>query len=315
MNQPLFLKPVFKERIWGGQKLEKIFKYTIPSIQTGECWGISGHPHGLTPIINGPLQGLTLDEVWSKYKELFAFEPGEHFPLLVKILDANQDLSIQVHPNDSFAQKLENSPLGKTECWYVLDCEPEAEVIIGHHATTRDEFTQKINLGQWEKLLRRVPIKPGDFFYIPSGTIHSIGKGALILEIQQSSDITYRLYDYQRRDENGATRQLHLEKSLLVTTIPDQVFEPRPIIVKKANLIERRLINSPYFTVYHWTLDGKVEKNHPHHFLLCTVIQGTGLIQVHHASYPLTQGDFFILPATIRHYLIAGNIELICAHT
>ncbi|TCS93638.1 mannose-6-phosphate isomerase type 1 [Hazenella coriacea] len=265
--------------------------------------------------MNGPFQGCTLDEIWCKYKELFAFKSGDHFPLLVKILDANHDLSVQVHPNDLFAQKLENSPFGKTECWYVLDCESETEVIIGHHATTRDEFKQRVTLGEWEKLLRRIPIKPGDFFYVPSGTIHSIGKGALMLEIQQNSDITYRLYDYDRLDHTGVTRPLQSEKSLLVTTIPDQTISPQPFILEKGNLIEKRLITSPYFTVYHWTINGKVEQHHPHHYWLCTVIQGTGHIQVNPDSYPLTKGDFFILPATIQHYHLEGNLELICTHT
>ncbi|MGZ4113018.1 MAG: type I phosphomannose isomerase catalytic subunit, partial [Tumebacillaceae bacterium] len=223
---PLFLTPVFQERIWGGTALRERFGYAIPTDHTGECWGISAHLHGPSRICNGPLAGRTLAEVWEQHPELFGREIGrvgrggserakgqkfgsgrlaacEAFPLLVKILDANSDLSVQVHPDDAYAAEHERGELGKTECWYVLDCAPDAELILGHRAQSRAELAEMMQSGAWDDLLIRRPIQPGLFFYVPSGTVHALGKGTLVLEIQQSSDTTYRVYDYDRVDANG----------------------------------------------------------------------------------------------------------------
>ena len=147
----------------------------------------------------------------------------EVFPLLTKILDANTNLSVQVHPDDAYADLHENGELGKTECWYIIDCKEDAEIIYGHNAKTKAEFTEMIENGEWSPLLRRVKIKPGDFFYVPSGTIHALGEGTVVLETQQSSDATYRLYDYDRVDQKGQLRELHIDKSIAVTTIPDPI--------------------------------------------------------------------------------------------
>src|SRR5690606_31738382 len=149
-------------------------------------------------------------------------KPGDvrEYPLLVKILDAADDLSVQVHPNDSYAREVEGVPYGKTECWYVLSAEEGAELVLGHHAKTREELVQMMDQGEWDKLLRRIKVKAGDFIYVPSGTIHAIGKGIVILETQQSSDITYRVYDYDRRDSMGNKRELHLDRAREVTLVP-----------------------------------------------------------------------------------------------
>lgn len=136
------------------------------------------------------------------------------------MLDAAQDLSVQVHPNDEYANAHENGELGKTECWYIIDCQKDAEIIYGHHAKSKEELKAMIQLEKWDRLLRRVKVKPGDFFYVPSGTVHAIGKGILILETQQNSDTTYRLYDYDRKDAEGNLRELHLEKSIEVIDVP-----------------------------------------------------------------------------------------------
>ena len=197
-NEPIFLQPEYKERLWGGTKLQELFGYSIPSEQTGEAWCISGHANGPNTIKNGPLQGKTLADAWNEQRELFADESGEEFPLLVKILDSSKDLSVQVHPDDTYARELEGENYGKTECWYVIDCEPGAEIIFGHHATNKQELERMVENGEWDGLLRRIEVQPGDFFYVPSGTIHAIGEGIQILETQQSSDITYRVYDYDR---------------------------------------------------------------------------------------------------------------------
>lgn len=227
--QPLFLQPVFKERIWGGTTLNDAFGYDIPTEHTGECWAISAHPNGPSIIENGPYAGMTLDNLYREYPDLFGNLKEEVFPLLTKILDANMDLSVQVHPDDSYAMLHENGELGKTECWYIIDCKEDADMIFGHNAKTKEELQQQIQEGKWNDLLRRVKIKPGDFFYVPSGTIHALCEGKLVLETQQSSDTTYRVYDYDRRDAEGNLRDLHLEKAIEVTTVPhqDTVSSPR----------------------------------------------------------------------------------------
>ncbi|MEW8986688.1 MAG: type I phosphomannose isomerase catalytic subunit, partial [Bacillus sp. (in: firmicutes)] len=149
--KPLFLQSVFKERIWGGTQLKKEFGYEIPCDQTGECWAISAHPHGPSTIQNGPFAGQTLDALWKEHPELFGHPSEEVFPLLTKILDANMDLSVQVHPDDTYALVNEKGELGKTECWYIIDCKDDAEMIFGHKAQTKKEFKQLVEEGRWSE--------------------------------------------------------------------------------------------------------------------------------------------------------------------
>ncbi len=180
MQDILKLKPIFQERIWGGRALEEYFGYEIPSHTTGECWAISAHRNGDCLIENGELAGQKLSEVYKSHRDLFGRINSPVFPLLTKILDAKNDLSVQVHPDDEYAMQVEND-LGKTECWYILDCEEGAELIFGHTARTRKELEEMIQQGNWDSLLTRVSIQPGDFFYVPSGTIHALCKGTLVL--------------------------------------------------------------------------------------------------------------------------------------
>ncbi|KGA97801.1 mannose-6-phosphate isomerase [Alkalihalobacillus alcalophilus ATCC 27647 = CGMCC 1.3604] len=314
-KEPMFLAPVFKDRIWGGTKLSDRFGYDIPTNTTGECWGISAHPNGPSRIKNGPLKGKTLMEAWDQHRELFSNEKGEQFPLLVKILDANNDLSVQVHPNDEYANSHENGELGKTECWYVIDCEPESELIIGHHGKTKEEFVSMIEKGEWDKLLKKVPIQPGDFYYVPSGTIHAIGKGALILETQQSSDTTYRVYDYDRKDVTGNTRELHLEQSITVTTIPHQDARIEQVVSIEQGLTIKKLVSEQYFTVFHGLLQGTVDQKTDGKYLLYSVLNGKGVITVNQQSYPYKTGDHFVIPSTIDTYELTGNAEFIYSFT
>ena len=170
--QPLFMKPVFQEKIWGGSRLKTVFGYDIPSDKIGEDWAISAHPNGVSMSENGPYKGQTLDQLWANEKALFGQPTEDVFPLLIKILDAEDDLSVQVHPDDTYGLKHEGE-LGKTECWYIIDAQPGAEIIYGHNAQTKEELTTMIQEGRWEDLLTRVPVKKGDFFFVPSGTIHA----------------------------------------------------------------------------------------------------------------------------------------------
>jgi mannose-6-phosphate isomerase len=235
----LFLEPVFKERIWGGKKLNTRFGYDLPYEKTGECWAISAHPNGSSIIKNGRFKGRTLRDVYEKDRELFNHLASPRFPLLTKILDANDDLSVQVHPSDDYALTYEKD-LGKTECWVVLEAEPGAKIIYGHNARTKEELRQMIESHRYNELLIEKEVKAGDFIYVPSGTIHALGKGLLILETQQSSDTTYRVYDYDRLDDQGKPRDLHIQKSIEVSTVPFVDVTPEPKILNyKASVISR----------------------------------------------------------------------------
>ena len=314
LGQPLFLEPVFQERIWGGTALRDRFGYDIPSDHTGECWAISAHPNGPSRVKNGEFAGKTLIELWSDHRELFGNVEGKVFPLLTKILDANTDLSVQVHPDDEYADKYENGELGKTECWYIIDCKEDAELIYGHHAQTKEEFVQMIESGKWDALLRRVKIKPGDFFYVPSGTIHALGEGTVVLETQQSSDTTYRLYDYDRKDQEGNLRELHIDQSIAVATIPhqDADFTQQTTAIEGAEIT--KYIEAEYFTVYKYEVDGEAAFTQDAPFLLASVLEGEGSLTVGNENYPLKKGDHFILPSDVESYGIDGKIELIISH-
>jgi mannose-6-phosphate isomerase len=300
----LFLTPVFKERIWGGQKLTQ-FGYHLPYQKTGECWAISAHPNGESMIKEGRFKGLVLSQVFKSHKELFNHIPYDRFPLLTKILDANDDLSVQVHPDDEYALKIE-SDLGKTECWYVLDAEDDAYIIYGHHATSKEAFKNMIDKNQWHQLLIKKPVKKGDFIYVPSGTIHALGKGILILETQQSSDTTYRLYDYDRLDDKGNLRELHIEKSIEVSKIPHQ----NPVLdIKEINFGTSHIthfVGNQFFTVQKWVIHDHFELNHDY-YKLFSVIGGSGSIN----GEKISKGDHFIVCANVSKIDLKGNLELI----
>jgi len=314
MTEPLFLQPVFQERIWGGTKLKDQFNYDIPSDRTGECWAISGHPNGQSVVKNGPHAGKTIGELWENHRELFGNLEGDVFPLLVKILDANADLSVQVHPDDEYAAKYENGELGKTECWYIIDCKEDAEIVFGHTAKTKEELRQQIEAGNWDELLRRVPIKPGDFFFVPSGTIHALCEGTLVLETQQSSDTTYRVYDYDRIDQNGNKRELHIEKSIDVTTVPHRDPELNITTKQLQDAQVTTFIQGEYFSVYKWDVNGKLVTENKQPFLLFSVLAGNGNLQINEQTYSLNKGDHFILPATVKEFSLDGNLQLIVSH-
>ncbi|QIW78894.1 mannose-6-phosphate isomerase, class I [Bacillus tequilensis] len=314
MKHPLFLEPVFKERIWGGTALRDTFGYSIPSAKTGECWAVSAHAHGSSAVKNGPLSGKTLDQVWQDHPEVFGFPDGKVFPLLVKLLDANMDLSVQVHPDDDYAILYENGDLGKTECWYVIDCKEDAELILGHHASTKEEFKHRIESGDWNGLLRRIKIKPGDFFYVPSGTLHALCEGTLVLEIQQNSDTTYRVYDYDRCDDKGQKRTLHIEKAMEVVTIPHIEKVHTPEVKEVENAVITVYVQSDYFSVYKWKVRGRAVFPSQQSYLLGSVLSGSGRIVNHGIQYECNEGSHFILPARFGEFSIEGTCDLIISH-
>ncbi|MBG9981495.1 mannose-6-phosphate isomerase, class I [Aerococcaceae bacterium DSM 111020] len=311
--EPIFLKPAFQEKIWGGQKLQTEFGMDIPSDKTGEAWIISSHPNGKSTVISpAKYEGLDLEQLYSMEMDLFGPNQPKKFPLLVKIIDADKNLSVQVHPDDDYAQKNEGlSELGKNECWYIMAAEPDAKIIYGHQAKTKQELINSIENKQFKKLFKEIPVKEGDFFDVPAGTIHAIGEGITILEIQQSSDTTYRVYDYNRKDAEGNKRDLHIDQTLDVTTVPheDSPHNKQAIEYETNRLIE--LVQNDYFSVYKLSVEERAKIKLDKAYYLVTVISGKGSMELDGVEYPLELADSFILPYGEKELFFKGEFEAV----
>lgn len=303
----LFFNPVLKETVWGGQRLGKEWGYEVQGDSTGECWGISANPNGDCTVREGEYTGKTLSQLWKEEPQLFGNPKGDRFPLLTKVIDAKDDLSIQVHPDDAYAMKNENGSLGKTECWYVLDCPENATLVVGHNAKTGEELRQMIAEGRWNELIREVPVKKGDFIQIEPGTVHAIKGGILLLETQQNSDITYRVYDYDRL-QNGKLRELHIDKSIDVITVPAKDASD---CIKDTNGLPdnsmNKLISCHYYQVWKLNVTKPYVLEAQDSYLLASVVSGEGLIN----GQMIQKGDHFILPAGYGQASLQGEMELI----
>ena len=303
----IYLNPVFKQMIWGGERLGKDWSYEIPGNDTGECWAVSAHPNGDCTVREGVYKGKTLSELWKEHPELFGNIDSDRFPLLVKIIDAKEDLSIQVHPDDTYAKANENGSLGKTECWYVLDCDEDAGLVIGHNAESKEELDDMVHNGRWGELIREIPVKKGDFIQIDPGTVHAIKGGLMILETQQNSDITYRVYDYDRLTD-GKPRELHINKSIDVITVPAKPVEES--VIKVGDLAANQmnlLIRCDYYRVWKLDVTEPIELSQEYPFLIVSVIEGDGLIN----GQMIGKGDHFILPNGYGTAALQGNMQLI----
>lgn len=310
MEKILFLEGKFSEKIWGGSRLKTEYAYPIPSDKTGEYWAISGMEDASSVVINGDFKGESLRDIYRNHKDLFGNSKEENFPLLVKIIDAADDLSIQVHPDDEMVARLENSK-GKTECWYILN-EEDASIVFGLKVKSKEEAIKLIDERKWTDLLREVPTQKGDFFFVRAGTVHAIKKDSLILEIQQASDITYRLYDYDRKDADGNLRQLHLEKSKEAIKIIKEEGQIQKI--SQQGYEERILTENEYFEVreFKFKSEGVFKRAKP--YLLESVIEGAGEIEIDGEVYPLKKGDFFIITNFAKDYKITGKLTIIEAN-
>lgn len=302
----LFLKPVFKQMIWGGNRMRTEYGYDIPGDDTGECWAISAHPNGDGEIANGAYAGMKLSKLFDEHRELFGNIEGDKFPLLTKIIDAKGDLSIQVHPNDAYAAVNENGSLGKMECWYILDCDEDATIIIGHHAKDKQELEDMIQNKRWSEFIREIPIKKGDFFQINPGCVHAIKAGTMILESQQNSDITYRVYDYDRL-QNGKPRELHVKQSIDVIEVPFKETVIGSGEAKSKNQWFEQLITCEYYTVWKADVDGVETLVQDQKFLLASVIEGEATLD----GVEVKKGDHFIIPAGMKDMEVKGKASFI----
>jgi mannose-6-phosphate isomerase len=314
MLYPLVFTPIFKDRIWGGSRLAELFGKAISSGQTGESWELSAVPGDVSVVASGLLKGKTLSELIATYpQELLGKRVVEHygatFPLLFKFLDARDDLSIQVHPDDDMAQKYHGG-FGKTEMWYVLDAEPGAELIVGfQQETSPEQYLKALEQSQVVSLLKRYSVEKGDVFFLETGTVHAIGKGTVIAEIQQTSDITYRIYDYNRRDAQGQLRELHTD--LALKAIHFGVRQPKMQYSKQINH-NNQVVQCPYFTTSYLTLEGEFVLNTDEPvFQVLMCLKGEFTIAMDGQSYAFSKGDTVLIPAVWSQSTLRGTAELL----
>ena len=315
-NDLIFLKPLFHNKIWGGRRLAEEYGYDIPEGPVGECWAISAHPNGDCEVASGAFEGNTLSELWVSHRELFGNAEGDRFPLLIKILDAKDDLSVQVHPDDTYAAEHENGSLGKSECWYILDAKENGDIVVGQNASSKEEFAAMVEQGKWTELLNYVPIKAGDFFRIDPGTVHAIRTGTLILETQQSSDITYRVYDYDRLGDDGKPRDLHLAQSLDVINYAQKAPTSGQITAPEIDGVTE-LMSCKYFSVERYEIEGSKTVAQPWPFMCVSVIGGEGTVSVDGGSgleHRICKGSHFIAPASSGSLHFTGTMTLIVSH-
>ena len=313
MLYPLKFTPILKEKIWGGNKIKTILnKDFSPLPNCGESWEISGIDNDSNKVSNGFLKGNTLSELVGVYMGDLVGEKvfdtyNEHFPLLIKFIDANSDLSVQVHPNDRLAAQLHGEN-GKTEMWYVLAADEQAKINVGFTTpVNKEKLEHHIQSGTLEEILNYVPTKAGDVFYLPAGKVHAIGKGVLLAEIQQTSDITYRLYDYNRKDKNGKLRPLHIEEAYQAIDYENNDNQPIRISPKKNKT--QLLVRSPYFVTNLLFFDQKVEKIYieTDSFVIYICVEGEALIRYDGGEETISKGECVLMPAVIEEAVFIPN--------
>lgn len=310
----LKLNPVFKDYIWGGTRLKDDFGFESNLDKLAEGWMLSCHKDGKNTILGGTYNNKTLEEVIEQFgKEKITGTKSlnfPYFPVLIKLIDAKDNLSIQVHPDNDYAQRVENE-FGKTEIWYVLDAEPDATLVYGFkEKITSEEFKKAIENETLTDVLNVVNVKKGDLFFIEAGTVHAIGKGTLIAEIQQNSNSTYRVYDYGRVGNDGKPRELHIKKAVDVSKTEPAKYDIKPFGEKEdiGGNTAQLLTKCDLFTVYHYdvknTLTLKTNEESFNHVL---VLDGNGKIN----DKDFKKGDSFFIPANFGDYEISGDAEII----
>lgn len=311
---PLVFEPILQDRIWGGTKLRDDLGKKIPTPTTGESWELSAVEGNVSVVKNGAFEGKPLTELLEQYPDEILGTAvhqrfGKQFPLLFKFLDAREDLSIQVHPNDELAKERHNS-FGKTEMWYVMQADEGSRIIVGfNHKSSAQEYLEKLESKQLIDILNQVPAKKGDVFFLETGTIHAIGAGIVIAEIQQTSDITYRIYDWDRVDANGNGRQLHVQEALDAmnynTTDTQKTYSKE---VNKSN----SMVDCPYFTTNFLPLEGKTEiTKNGDSFTVYICTEGEYTVDIEGNNYSFKKGDTVLVPAAVTAFALAGTATLL----
>lgn len=313
----LKLKPALKDYLWGGTKLKTDFGFESDMEKVAEGWMLSCHKDGENTVEKGEYAGKTLSEVISICSKDILGENGkkfDSFPILIKLIDAKNDLSVQVHPNNDYALKVEGE-YGKTECWYILDCDDNAELIYGFKKKiSSEEFKERIKNNTFLDVVNKVKVKKGDLFFIEAGTLHAIGGGILLAEIQQNSNTTYRVYDYNRRDKDGNLRPLHTEKAVDVTCCEPPKYDIKPIGAKNENdgFTSQLLTECELFKVINLEITERaVLSADKDSFVSLLVTEGSGEINACNETYKMKKGDSFFISASSGKIEIKGKLTVI----
>lgn len=310
---PLKFKTIFKDKIWGGEKIKTYLgKDFSPLPNCGETWEISGVKSDVSIIANGPLTGTSLADLLAQEKENLVGKSvykrfGNEFPLLIKFIDANDDLSIQVHPNDELAKKRHES-LGKTEMWYVIQADEGSSLISGfNQEVNRELYLKKFNTGKLTDILNKENVKANDVYFLPAGRVHTIGKGLLIAEIQQTSDITYRIYDFDREDAQGNKRELHTEEAL--DAIDYNFYDDYKTSYQAIDNQPVALVSCPYFTtnVLDYTQETFRDYSNLDSFVIHICLEGSYILNYGVEEIPVNMGDCILIPATTNKVVLNTN--------
>ncbi|MGL4656134.1 MAG: mannose-6-phosphate isomerase, class I [Sarcina sp.] len=303
---PIRFENIYYDKIWGGRDFES-FRSNIPDGMIGESWDVACHENGMSIVSNGEFKGMSFKDLINLKGDLLLGTKidKERFPLLVKLINANDKLSVQVHPDDKYGLKIEND-LGKTEAWYVVDAFEGANLVVGTNGCSREEFLEAINNGTCEELLNRIPVKKGDVFFVNSGLVHAIGEGVVIAEIQQNSDTTYRVFDYNRG------REIHVEKAMDCIDFTLEGKISRGITLSKEGYSKTILNVCDYFSLEKYNINGTCkEESDLERFYIFTCVEGKGLIKTQASSIEITKGDSIFISASLGEYIIEGNLEIL----
>lgn len=311
---PLVFEPILKDRIWGGAKLKTMLGKKVPTQTTGESWELSAVDDAISIVKDGAYKGMAVTELLGKFPvEILGTKVheqfGNKFPLLFKFLDAKEDLSIQVHPNDELAKKRHNS-FGKTEMWYVMQADKGATIIVGFKENSSpEEYLEHLKSKNLLEILNEVEVKEGDVHFLETGTVHAIRGGIVIAEIQQTSDITYRVYDWDRKDANGKSRELHIDEALDAINYNETVTQKQ--YSKKVNR-HNTVVNSPYFTTDYIPLNGTLNVyKDGSNFTVYICTEGNFSIKIQQKTYSFKMGDTVLIPAIISDFALTGKATLL----
>lgn len=308
---PILFQPDYKERVWGGKKLESVFGKPIPYEHTGESWEIACHDNGQSVVMNGDMAGKTLEEALIADGENLIGKPfvkGDKFPLLIKFIDAKDKLSVQVHPEDDYASVNENGELGKSEAWYILQANEGAKLVAGlKDGVSREMFREKLEKNELEDVLNEVEVKAGDVLDIPAGLIHAIGDGIMLAEIQQNSDTTYRVYDWGRVGLDGNPRELHVDKSLDVIDFEQR--HSKELVHAKVTegdgFTLKEFVRNKYFVLEQLTVRDQYKGNQETSFEIYMTVGGEGVVTYGEESIDVANGQCFIIPYGMKDYTLS----------
>lgn len=303
---PLKFHNLYYEKIWGGRQLEK-YRDNLPEGNIGESWDITCHDNGKSTISNGIHKGKTLEELLKSHKNEILGEVCKEgsFPLLLKIINSKDRLSVQVHPDDKYATKVEKQ-CGKTEAWYVVEAMPGANIILGTKPCTKQEFKKALDNNEVEKYLNKVEVKKGDVYFIPSGLVHAIGEGITIVEVQESSDLTYRVYDYHRG------RALHIEKSLDVINFSLKMEKTNPKVEQNGDNLILKHCHCQYFTLEELRISHSLKQfTHREKFYIYTCVEGSGEIIYEGGTEKIQCLESVLIPASLDTFEFRGKMKLL----